>query len=867
MSAISLITMLLTALATVGLGAALLYLLRLRYLPLTLTLGAGYGVGVVAIGKSLLWTSYAGLPLSMSSWLTVAMGLAAGGWVLYRQSSAVKLTRIGFKPRLESIRAVLTRVAHKDPIMGGLLLLIVTHLCITLSNNLSRPIIPWDAFTTWMYRAKAWALQDAITSLATVPDWIAGGGTAGYALYASHYPTALSIYAAFASSLAGGWHSAAASTPWTLCLLALCLTAHGTLVLAGISQRTATLGAYLLCSLPLLNVHAALAGYGDLWMALLSGGGLALLLFWRLEWANEGLWVALLLLLAGTQIKTEGWLWLMLGLSFLLLERLARQIGYRGLFVSATLLVALAWATGLTYISLGPLGQWGLVDARLHAGVLGNFALRPYNPAMNYFSAFFEQANFLLLASAYAFALLAMTFLKPRRAAPFWLMALLITVSQAIIFALSSYSRYAETGTAITRLLLHFTPVAAVTVATAWQELATALQKRMSSIHVEADKARGLYSSRSISGPMTPALIMVIALLSPVTILLKPLNSLETREALAFDANDMVAVAGRTSRTEEGKIFIDSPINVGVLSAPLRQFGGPLPRYLITDVSIEEPSDASFYWILESETDVQSISISQSGRFIDDLHQYPKWRAENIKEIGYLVQEEALETTTLRGLSLQNSFSYSDVTTLARQWLSFEPTSQRLINNAVGHIDAPINRNTWLSISLIAALILVCGISLLGSKLTLIKSAVGALLALWLFSDLISIISSEALSNAHQNRHPHLEASKQPVNVLVDARDKLETQTNSQGPVLLIANDARSEFVTQKLPFELLPRGAVHTNTRVAADALADWTGAVVVVGEEQQKLSRTAKQIAGQTPGVTMEPYDGFVVLRGPSR
>ena len=328
MGAVSLIITVLTALATLGLGAALLHLLQLRNLPPSLTVGAGYGLGVVTIGKVLLWASYVDLPLSVSSWLVVTAGISAGIWLLYRQSLPLKSAGIDSTQQSASLHPIPIRPAHRDPIIVGLALLIAVHLCITLGNNLTRPIFPWDAFTTWMYRAKAWALQDAISPMVNVPGWIAEGGTAGYALYASHYPTALSIYAAFASSLAGGWHSAAASTPWTLCLLALCLTAHGTLALAGVSQRNATVGAYLLCSIPLLNVHAALAGYGDLWMALYSGCGLALLLLWRLKRVQAGLCAALLLLVAGTQIKTEGWLWLMLGLGFLSLEWLARRIGY-----------------------------------------------------------------------------------------------------------------------------------------------------------------------------------------------------------------------------------------------------------------------------------------------------------------------------------------------------------------------------------------------------------------------------------------------------------------------------------------------------------------------------------------------------------
>jgi len=154
----------------------------------------------------------------------------------------------------------------------------------------------------------------------------------------------------------------------------------------------------------------------------------------------------------------------------------------------------------------------------------------------------------------------------------------------------------------------------------------------------------------------------------------------------------------------------------------------------------------------------------------------------------------------------------------------------------------------------------------LRSKLTAAKVGAGALLTLWVFSDFTSIATSESFSSAFYNKRQLPITSSQNERVLTNVKTKLEAQPNSEGPVLLIANDANSEFVTQKLPFELLPRGAVHTNMRAAADALATWGGTVVVVGDDSQKSSRAAKNIAGETIGVTMETYDGFVLLRGSS-
>ena len=58
----------------------------------------------------------------------------------------------------------------------GLLLLVAVHFIFSVANNLNHAIFPWDAFTTWMYRAKAWVTQDAITPLIYSGEWLANGG-------------------------------------------------------------------------------------------------------------------------------------------------------------------------------------------------------------------------------------------------------------------------------------------------------------------------------------------------------------------------------------------------------------------------------------------------------------------------------------------------------------------------------------------------------------------------------------------------------------------------------------------------------------------------------------------------------------------
>ena len=844
--------------ATVGLGAAFLRIFGFVALPPTLFLGASYGVGMVSIGTLLHWTSHTGVALSMLSWVAVAVGIASGAWVLRGPRSSARGT-VGSPTIFPDPTGHINKSYFRDPVVLVLVILVLLHLAITLGNNVARPIFPWDAFTTWMYRAKAWVLQDSVSTMAFSPEWIAAGGTPGYGIYASQYPAALSVYTAFMSALTGTWTPAAASTPWTLCLLAMCMTTHGALRAAGTTPRLAVVGAYMLCSLPLMNIHAALAGYGDLWMALFSGGGLALLLAHRLTREKQTLWLALLLMLAGTQIKTEGWIWLGLGLLFLALESTAQRIGYFKLIIFCSAFPALLWAFGLTHLSLGPLGKWGLDSAHLHVGPMGTFALRPYNPVANYFDIVFQQPNFLLLGGAYAIILVALPLVARRDAAPFWTMGCLIGLSQAVIFGLSSFSVYAETGTAITRLLLQFTPVLVISVIIGWQRLNRHERLALASDTVAASRPPIVNGH---IGSLLVLLLVTASLLAPGLWLLGNGTPSDSSEKLAFDQSDFVAAVGRTKGTDHGRQFTDSPINVGVLKAPLPASSRELPRYLLTDLSLTHYGDASFYWVLDGESDVQRISLGVSGPAIEDLSLYPAWDNRRIKEAGYLVQEHAFSTTAIRSLSLKDAISWLDLPAVVNQWMTAEPTSHRLINHTLGHAQAPVPSSIWLTVG--GALLAALGIVLAGIFGRVAVTLTGAaLLTLWTAADLLSINSSEALSNAFVFEKKYYLTPGTSIEKTIDeASRELQQNGRYEGAVLIVATDESSQLAAQRLPFDVLPRAAAHIDVGTARSVAASWPGPIVLFGANDSDIQRTANKIMLSGSHLDMQQYSGFAVI-----
>ena len=412
-------------------------------------------VGLVLMSAAVSVLSSWGISLQSASWLVTAAGWGCFCQIFYGQLVKTKDIASVTSSLSESLRTALTAA----PLTRVLLGLLLIHLSLILANSVFRPTFPWDAFTTWMYASKAWVLSDSITELVYAPTWLSKVDSLGHPMYASHYPQTLSTHTAALSALSGAWRPLVPGLTWAACWIAIILMTGGAIKSASGNQPIALIGVYMMGSLPLLNAHAALAGYADIWMVLCSGGGLMMLLVWSQLKTPQFLYLSLMLLLAGAVIKAEGWIWAGMGGVFLLHQYFLGRRNYILMLLFFGLSLASMVALDITEISLGPAGFWGFSADQISVGVLGSYATRPYNALPNYYAALINEPNFHLLGVVYLASLLVISFKLRRGAAPFWLMSCLIIGSQSIIFGLSSFSEYAESGTAINRLLLHFVPV------------------------------------------------------------------------------------------------------------------------------------------------------------------------------------------------------------------------------------------------------------------------------------------------------------------------------------------------------------------------------------------------------------------------
>jgi len=228
----------------------------------------------------------------------------------------------------------------------SLLLWIALRFALLLIEVSSRPMFPWGAWTQWATKAHVWFAQGALTPFVDSAAWLAGGGS--YTDSAPDLPATVPLLQAYIATMLGRWDDALVNLPWWLCGVALVLAVYGFLAGRRIPSWMALIGASLVATLPMLDVHIALAGYADLFSsAYLTIAVLACLrAIERRDLSDIAL--AALMLVAVPLIKPVGIVWLALivpGIAAAALPQWRQRIGIACL-VAAVIALGVGFRTG-----------------------------------------------------------------------------------------------------------------------------------------------------------------------------------------------------------------------------------------------------------------------------------------------------------------------------------------------------------------------------------------------------------------------------------------------------------------------------------------------------------------------------------------
>jgi hypothetical protein len=307
------------------------------------------------------------------------------------------------------------------------------------------PLYPWDAWIQWATKARVWYALGHIVPFARSDAWFAADGAMWFDA-SPNYPATVPLWQVWSSVALGRWDDALMNVPWWLTAVAFTIAVYGALRAEALSAFGAMIGAWLVSSLPLANVHVALAGYADLPMA--AYFALAALAVWR--WSRRRTYgdaaLALLLALACVTIKTPGVVWaltLVPGVVVAVMPRLGPRLVTIGLLVVLGTLAVLAQTSPV---------------------VLGYRLQLDFAPAWQALvgSLFLLGSWHLLWYAVIVAAIVAWTQLRTPALAP-----LSAIVGSGVLFLLVAFSftnarNWVTDQTTINRALLHLAPLALV---------------------------------------------------------------------------------------------------------------------------------------------------------------------------------------------------------------------------------------------------------------------------------------------------------------------------------------------------------------------------------------------------------------------
>ena len=645
----------------------------------------------------------------------------------------------------------------------------------------------------------------------------------------------------------------------------------------------------LLVTAPLVHWHGVLAGYADIWVMGTSGMGLAGICLWTQRKARSTLAVSLLLLALGCLWKSEGWLWLILGCGVAMACHFWPRRSLWGWGIIALVTVALGFAQP---VDLGPLGRWGVTESALSAGWFGVFAARPYNLGPTFLEMSILQGNFLLLVPLYGIALVTLLIRDFRDYFGYLLMALCLMAVYIVIFGLSEHSFYAETGTAINRLLLQNVPVLVVTITAVLPAKAPLSEpvtrgpviKDLATIDATTNPTTTESASQNLAKARPDlgneklrtllqavvagtGLIMALAMALPLTLAMSSLGAPQSTATATqtVSAAEFRPVIGDLHKSRLGYQFRGDNLPVGVAAIPLTRSNAIQPRYIVSQSWMEAPEKLSFYWINNDEPGVHATPLPLSGWSVLDMAEYQDFWQRPIAEMGILAKPQNFNQAAIRSLTLTDSL-LNAIPALIHHWVTPGPISHRLINTTIGHLPAPIALQRVLVTALV--LIIVIGVTwwLLApaSRTAAVRCMLLAVSGLWLLG-----------SSAHLNqvsslmRNPPAGANTAADPVKLDGAHLIpliasvkQNPALTSAPMLTASLDRFSQFEAQRLPFMALPTSAAAIDASALTQVVTSFSGTVVLLGKDGSQLQEKTAELTRISSLRPRQSGEGYVLL-----
>ena len=131
----------------------------------------------------------------------------------------------------------------------------------------AQPLYPWDSWQQWGTKARVWFETGELKRFVSPEEWLQISTGAGDAVYTDanpRYPPVVPLIQVWSLGPTHTWDDSAIGLTWAILLAALGAAMAGQLFRISGYWPLALGAAYMAVSLPILDTHAALAGYADL---------------------------------------------------------------------------------------------------------------------------------------------------------------------------------------------------------------------------------------------------------------------------------------------------------------------------------------------------------------------------------------------------------------------------------------------------------------------------------------------------------------------------------------------------------------------------------------------------------------------------
>jgi hypothetical protein len=309
-----------------------------------LVLGNGTLIGLLLIPQLMWGLDFLGVPLSFGTTgiLTSILIIVAIAFQLARRKRVPAL--------LAPDPTAFSSMPTSHQMLFIALLCLVILRCITLGLEvLWRPLFPWDATMHWATKARVWFEFRSIVPFVESNVWVSMGGDNVFTDRHPDYPHTVPLLQVWMNLAIGRWDESLMNLPWLLCLMAMGCAFYGQLRVAGVSALIAMGFTYMLLSMPLINIHVALAGYADLFLGATYCAALMAFHNWLATRCRAQAILAAFFAIGCMLVKTEGIPW-----AFTLIPALLLTLGTQYKTAKLAILFSLAALLLLVLASKNP---------------------------------------------------------------------------------------------------------------------------------------------------------------------------------------------------------------------------------------------------------------------------------------------------------------------------------------------------------------------------------------------------------------------------------------------------------------------------------------------------------------------------------